>query len=228
MNKVFSKEILHWSGLPTLPWTSFSWSQWQDDSSSLLEKIESRADYPIFVKPASLGSSVGVSRSVNVKDLSSHIEAAFQYDDYVLCEQGIEAREIELSVVGNDNPEVSVPGEIIPSREFYSYEAKYIDQESELLIPASLSNDQVQKLQHLALVSFKALRLGGMARIDFLLNKSTKEIWINEVNTIPGFTRISMYPRLWEASGISYEILLDKLIQLGLEKYHRKQRFLTE
>ena len=228
MNKVFSKEILHWSGLPTLPWTSFSRSQWQDDSSSLLEKIESSADYPIFVKPANLGSSIGISKSAHTKDLSSHIEAAFQYDDHVLCEQGIEAREIELAVVGNDNPEVSVPGEIIPSREFYNYEAKYIDQESELLIPASLSHDQVHKLQHLALASFKTLRLGGMARIDFLLNKSTKEIWINEVNTIPGFTRISMYPRLWEASGISYKVLLDKLIQLGLEKYHCKQRFLTE
>jgi len=228
MNKICSKEILQWSGLPTLPWISLSQPQWQDNSDNMLKRIESQLDYPIFVKPANLGSSIGINKSKQRRDLAPHIEVAFQYDDYALCEQGIEAREIELSVLGNDHPEVSAAGEVVPCREFYSYEAKYIDEQSQLLIPAPLSEDQIQQVQQLALAAFEALQLEGMARIDCLLDKNTGDFWINEANTIPGFTRISMYPRLWEASGLSYGCLLDRLIELGLERHRRRKRLSVE
>lgn len=228
MNKICSKEILQWSDLPTLPWISFSQPRWRDNSDTILNRIEGQLDYPIFVKPANLGSSIGINKSKQRRDLASHIEVALQYDDYVLCEQGIEAREIELSVLGNDHPEVSVAGEVVPSSEFYDYEAKYIDEESQLLIPAPLSEDQAQQAQQWALAAFGALQLEGMARIDCLLETNTGKFWINEANTIPGFTRISMYPRLWEASGLSYGCLLDRLIELGLERHRRRGRLSVE
>jgi D-alanine-D-alanine ligase len=228
MNKICSKQILQQAGLPTLPCLSFSQSEWRENADALLERSEHQLHYPVFVKPANLGSSVGINKSKDREDLIQHVETGFRYDDHVLVEQGIEAREIEVSVLGNEQPRVSVAGEIIPSAEFYSYEAKYIDQSSQLLIPAPLSEDQMQRVQQLALRTFQVLQLEGMARVDFLMDKSTGDLWINEPNTIPGFTRISMYPKLWEASGLPYARLLDRLIELGLERHGRRSRFSVE
>jgi D-alanine-D-alanine ligase len=154
----------------------------------------------------------------------AHIDDAFRYDDFIVVEKGIEAREIELSVLGNLEPAVSVAGEIIPSREFYTYESKYIDKTSELLIPARLSTEEMKQVQELALATYRSLQLEGMARIDLLMDKQSGEFWVNEPNTIPGFTSISMYPKLWEASGLKYSELLDRLIDLGLERYGRRKR----
>ncbi len=225
MSKIHSKEVLRGAGLPVLPAGSLVQTQWQEDAEESLKRMEEELHYPVFVKPDNMGSSVGINKSRNREELSKHIDVAFRYDDRILVEQGIEAREIETAVLGNRQPEVSLVGEIIPSREFYSYQAKYRDQDSQLLIPAPLSEGQVQQIQELALNAFRALQLEGMARVDFLMDKDSDQLWVSEANTIPGFTEISMYPRLWEASGVGYPELLDKLIELGLERHSRRSRF---
>jgi len=225
MSKTHSKEVLRGAGLPVLPAGSLVQTQWQEDAQESLKRMEEELHYPVFVKPDNMGSSVGINKSRNREELSKHIDVAFRYDDRILVEQGIEAREIETAVLGNRQPEVSLVGEIIPSREFYSYQAKYRDQDSQLLIPAPLSEGQVQQIQELALNAFRALQLEGMARVDFLMDKDSDQLWVSEANTIPGFTEISMYPRLWEASGVGYPELLDKLIELGLERHSRRSRF---
>lgn len=227
MNKIHSKRILLESGLPVLPFVAVDRLEWQGERSSVLERAEKKLRYPMFVKPANLGSSVGVNKSKNREQLTGHIGLAFRYDEFILIEQGIEAREIETSVLGNLRARVSVAGEIVPSREFYSYEAKYLDNSSRLLIPAPLSEAEMRQVQELALQTYRALQLEGMARMDFLMDKQTRQFWVNEPNTIPGFTQISMYPKLWEASGLPYRQLLDELIELGLER-HRQRRFSTE
>ena len=228
MNKIHSKKILLEEGLPVLPFISIPQTEWQERAEDFLKLVAGKLHYPVFVKPANLGSSIGINKSASRDDLIQHIEAAFRYDDFILVEQGIEAREIETSVLGNSRPEVSIAGEIIPSREFYTYEAKYLDQGSQLLIPAPLSGKEMKRVQELSIATFKALQLEGMARIDFLMDKTTGQFWVSEPNTIPGFTHISMYPKLWEASGLSYPDLLDKLIDLGLERYRRRSRFSVE
>lgn len=225
MDKVHSKIILAASGLPVLPWFAFDRLCWTKDREDAVSRIESTAGaYPLFVKPANLGSSIGINKSKNRQALIAHIDEALKYDDFVLVEKGIEAREIEVSVLGNLDPQASVAGEIIPSREFYTYESKYEDDSSELVIPARLSDVQMGRVRRLALEAYRALQLEGMARVDFLMDKKTEELWVNEPNTIPGFTNISMYPKLWEASGLSYPVLLDRLIELGLERYQRRAR----
>ncbi len=224
MNKIHSKKILAGAGLPVLPWFSIDRLGWQKERDAMVARSESTAAYPLFIKPANLGSSIGINKSRNRADLVAHIEDAFRYDDFIVVEKGIEAREIEVSVLGNLEPTVSVAGEIIPSREFYTYESKYIDQTSELLIPAPLSSKEMKQVQELALATYLSLQLEGMARIDFLMDKQSGEFWVNEPNTIPGFTSISMYPKLWEASGLKYSDLLDRLIDLGLERYERRKR----
>ena len=228
LNKIHSNAILLDSDLPVLPYLSIHQAEWQDGAEDFLELLEKRLHYPVFVKPANLGSSVGINKSKDREELSEHIGVAFRYDDFIVIEEGIEAREIETAVLGNSQPEVSVAGEVIPSREFYSYDAKYHDQDSQLLIPAPLSEEQMQRVQELALAAFRALQLEGMARVDFLMDKNTGQFWVSEANTIPGFTDISMYPRLWEASGLPYPELLDKLIDLGLERHRRRSRFSVE
>ena len=225
MNKVHSKKILLQEGLPVLSFLSLTRNEWEEDKEDFLQSLARELSYPVFVKPANLGSSIGINRSANGEELLEHVEAALRYDDQAIVEQGIDAREIEVSVLGNHDLKISVAGEIIPSREFYSYEAKYLDQESQLLIPAPLSREEMGQVQDLALVTFRALKLEGMARIDFLMDRSTGQFWISEPNTIPGFTEISMYPRLWEASGLGYSQLLDTLIDLGLERQRRRSRF---
>jgi D-alanine-D-alanine ligase len=186
---------------------------------TVIEKVEKVGAYPLFVKPANLGSSVGVTKCRSRSDLAEGLMDAAQYDRRVLIERGIpNPREIEVSVLGNDQPTASVPGEIIPGADFYSYDAKYVLENSELVIPASLSADQVHTFRDLAVKAYQAVDAAGMARVDFLMEKETGKIYLNEINTIPGFTKISMYPKLWEASGLPYASLVDRLIDLALER----------
>ena len=228
MNKIHGKKILLQEGLPVLPFVSMTHGQWRDSPESCLELVAANLNCPVFVKPSNLGSSVGISKSTTPDQLATHIEAAFQYDDFILVEQGIDAREIETSVLGNHAPRVSTAGEIVPSREFYDYEAKYLDEGSQLLIPAPLDDSQLQQVRELSLATFKALQLEGMARVDLLMDRNTGQFWVNEPNTIPGFTRISMYPKLWEASGLTYAELLDELFELALDRHQRRLRLSVE
>ena len=190
-----------------------------------MARIESALGYPAFVKPANSGSSVGISKAHNRKELVAALRLAGRYDRRILVEQGIEgSHEIEVSVLGNDEPAASLPGEIISSNEFYDYDAKYVDGRSTAVIPAKLTPALRRKVMEYALRSYRAIDAAGMARIDFLVTKRTGKIYLNEINTIPGFTSISMYPKLWEASGISYARLLDRLIALALERHRAKNR----
>jgi len=183
----------------------------------------------VFVKPANLGSSVGISKAHNRKELGPAIEEAAKFDRKIVIEQGVggkkgKAREIECSVLGNDHPEASVAGEIVPSAEFYDYTAKYLDEGSQLIIPAKLSKAETKKVQQLAIRAFQAVDCAGLARVDFLMDPATRKVYLNEVNTMPGFTAISMYPKLWAASGLKYPDLIDRLIQLGLERHGEKKK----
>ena len=212
MDKDVMKRLLKEAGLPVTRFVALRHS----------DKIKQPFSYPVFVKPANLGSSVGVTKVHNRDELENAVNEAFKYDTKILVEEAVEGREVECSVLGNDNPIASIPGEVIPTHEFYSYEAKYIDENgASLIIPANLSDELVKETQKLAVAAFKTLEVSGMARVDFFLRKNGK-LLINEINTIPGFTKISMYPKLWEASGIPYYKLLDKLIELALEKKKEK------
>ncbi|HMM09631.1 MAG TPA: hypothetical protein PKA35_11015, partial [Paracoccus solventivorans] len=182
---------------------------------------------PVFVKPANLGSSVGVSKARDRQGLAAALDDAARYDRRLLVEKGIPAREIEVSVLGNEHPIASLPGEVVPGDEFYSYKDKYIDDAAQLLIPAPLGEALTERVRDLAVESFRAIDAAGLARCDFLLDRDTGEVWMNEINTIPGFTSISMYPKLWEATGIPYGELIDRLIQLALERHADKQRNAT-
>jgi D-alanine-D-alanine ligase len=182
----------------------------------------------VFVKPANLGSSVGISKAHDRKELGPAIEEAAKFDRKIVIEQGVggpkqKAREIECSVLGNDKPEASMPGEIVPSTEFYDYNAKYLDEGSQLIIPAKLSKDETKEVQLLAIGAFKAVDCAGLARVDFLMEPKSRKIYLNEINTMPGFTAISMYPKLWAASGVSYRDLIGRLIELGLERHGEKK-----
>ncbi len=228
MNKIYCKAILGQAGLPVLPARSCGVARWRREPEAFLVDVESHLAYPVFVKPANLGSSVGISRCDGSADLRESIERALTYDEWVLVEQGIEAREIEVSVLGSFEPRASVPGEIIPSDTFYSYEAKYLSGTSRLLIPAPLSAELADSIRGLALTVFSVLQMEGMARVDFLMDKHTGKVWVSEPNTIPGFTRISMYPKLWEASGLTYPRLLATLIDLAVERHARRSRLRVE
>lgn len=225
MNKIYSKRLFHDAGLPILPYLAGERSELETSYDAFLSRLENTIPYPLFVKPANMGSSVGVNKARNREELAGALQTALKFDDYVVVEEGIEAREIEVSVLGYLPPRVSTAGEIVPSREFYDYEAKYLDGTSRLLIPARLESSQMQMVQDLALAGYRCLQLEGMARMDFLMDRSTGALWLNEANTIPGFTEISMYPKLWEASGLPYPALLDDLIQQGFERHRRRNRF---
>ena len=224
MDKDVMKRLFRDAGLPVLPWELVLRKDWEKDPAGVRKRLEKRLRYPFFVKPANLGSSVGITKVHKPKELKAAMDLAAQYDRKILVEKGIDAREIECAVLGNDNPEASVPGEVIPINEFYDYEAKYIKEGSELLIPARLSPRQVKRVQELAVRAFKAIDCGGMGRVDFLLDRKSGRIFVMEINTIPGFTPISMYPKLWEASGLPYSKLLDRLIELALERHRDKTR----
>jgi D-alanine-D-alanine ligase len=203
-------------------------SAWENDPKKV-EKQVGKLKYPVFVKPANLGSSVGISKAHNKKELGPAIEEAAKFDRKIVIEQGVggnkdKAREIECSVLGNDEPVASVPGEIVPGKEFYDYTAKYVDEGSQLIIPAKLTKSETKKVQALAVAAFKAVDCSGLSRVDFLMDPKTRKIYLNEINTMPGFTSISMYPKLWAASGLPYADLIDKLIQLGIERHEDKKK----
>jgi D-alanine-D-alanine ligase len=219
MDKGLFKEVMRSKGIPTPESIIVLRSEIKNSMDTVIEKAEKVGAYPLFVKPANLGSSVGVTKCRSRSDLAEGLMDAAQYDRRVLIEQGIaNPREIEVSVLGNDQPAASVPGEIIPGADFYSYDAKYVLENSELVIPASLTTEQVHTFRDLAVKAYLAVDAAGMARVDFLMEKETGKIYLNEINTIPGFTKISMYPKLWEASGLPYASLVDRLIDLALER----------
>ena len=218
MDKGIFKDVMRANNIPVVDWFICTRKDIETDGNAVVSRAEKIAPYPLFIKPANLGSSVGISKAKNRADLLEGILDAARYDRRILIEKGVNAREIEVSVLGNENPRASVPGEIRPSDEFYSYNAKYVDGKSELFIPAPISEDLIKLVQDLAVKSYKAIDCAGLARVDFLLDRDTDELYLNEINTIPGFTAISMYPKLWEASGLSYAKLVDELIDLALER----------
>jgi len=224
MDKDVMKRLFRDAGLPVVPWELVLRRDWEQDPAGVRKRIEKRLRYPLFIKPANLGSSVGITKVHKPQELQAAMDLAAQYDRKILVEKAVDAREIECAVLGNDSPEASVPGEIIPVNEFYDYEAKYIKEGSELVIPARLSARQTKRVQELAVRAFKAIDCAGMGRVDFVLDRKTGRIFVMEINTIPGFTSISMYPKLWEASGVPYSKLLDRLIELALERHRDKIR----
>ncbi|HEX6971773.1 MAG TPA: D-alanine--D-alanine ligase family protein [Limnochordia bacterium] len=229
MDKALMKAILREAGLTVLDYLVVLRREVEQDPDAVRRRVESGFGYPCFVKPANLGSSVGVVKVHAAHELEPALRTAAQYDRKLLIEDAAEGcREIECSVLGNDDPIASVPGEVIPSREFYDYEAKYLDTGSQLIIPAPLSPQAAERVRSDAVRAFKAIDGAGMARVDFFVDRKTEAIYVNEVNTIPGFTPISMYPKLWEATGISYSELIDRLIQLALERHRDKERSRTQ
>ncbi len=225
MEKGVFKDVMIANHIPVVESVVVLRSEIEQDLESVIRRAESVSAYPLFVKPANLGSSVGVTKCRSRSDLAEGLMEAAQYDRRVLVERGVpNPREIEISVLGNDNPQASLPGEIIPGADFYSYDAKYVLDNSEFCIPAALSEAQAALIKELAVRAFKAIDGCGMARVDFLLDPKTGEIFLNELNTIPGFTKISMYPKLWEASGLPYASLIDRLIELALERKAERDR----
>jgi D-alanine-D-alanine ligase len=224
MDKDVAKRLLQFADIPVVPWITMHRYEWEADPAATQGKIEEQFEYPVFVKPATLGSSLGMSKVHAREELAPAITLAAEFAMKILVEKAISAREIEVSVLGNHQPEASVPGEIVPHREFYDYAAKYLEEGTQLLIPAELKTAQVKKFQGMAIAAFRALELSGMARVDFFMEKAAGKIYLNEVNTIPGFTSISMYPKLWEASGLPFRELIDRLITLALEQHAEKAR----
>ena len=229
MDKDIMKALFRAAGLPIVKHVTVLRSDWEANQTKVEKLVESKLKYPVFVKPANLGSSVGISKAHDRKELGPAIEEAAKFDRKIVIEQGVggrkqKAREIECSVLGNDKPEASLPGEIVPSTEFYDYNAKYLDEGSQLIIPAKLSKTETKEVQRLAVEAFKAVDCSGLARVDFLMEPKSRKIYLNEINTMPGFTAISMYPKLWAASGVSYSNLIGRLIQLGLERHEEKKK----
>ena len=224
MDKGIFKDVMRANGIATVESVIVLRSEIEADNEAVIRKVEKVAGYPLFVKPANLGSSVGITKCNNRADLGEGLLEAAAYDRRVLVERGLEAREIEVSVLGNDTPQASILGEVLPSREFYSYESKYVDGTSGLLIPAPLPAGVAEEIRAIAVKAYAAIDCAGMARVDFFLEKATGRVYLNELNTIPGFTSISMYPKLWEASGLPYPQLVDRLIQLALERKADRDR----
>ena len=224
MDKDVQKRLFEYAGLPIVPFVAVSRKEWEREPKRTLAKIQKALRYPLFVKPATLGSSVGMTRVAKAKELPAALNLAAEFALKIIVEKAVNAREIEVSVLGNDDPKASIPGEIVPHREYYDYTAKYLEEGTRLEIPAKLTRAQAKKIQEYAIRAFRAIDGTGMARADFFVDKKTSRIFINELNTIPGFTSISMYPKMWEASGISYKELIDRLIQLALELHAEKAR----
>jgi D-alanine--D-alanine ligase len=223
MDKITMKKIFAYEGLPQCVFRYFTRPQWEKDASFFIMECEVALGYPCFVKPANLGSSVGISKAKNRDELIAAVDFAFRFDRKVIVEEFVDAREIEVSVLGNDDPRTSVPGEIAPSNEFYDYKAKYVDGKSAIHIPANIPNKTAEAARDMALRAFLAIDGAGLSRVDFFLRKTDGRLFINEVNTMPGFTPISMYPLMWKESGLPYRDLLDKLIELALKRYADKQ-----
>jgi D-alanine-D-alanine ligase len=229
MDKDIMKSLFIAAGIPIVKHVTILRGAWEKDPKKVQKLVESKLTYPVFVKPANLGSSVGISKAHNRKELGPAVEEAAKFDRKIVIEQGVggkkeKAREIECAVLGNDEPAASVPGEIVPGKEFYDYTAKYVDEGSQLIIPAKLTKAETKKVQELAVAAFQAVDCSGLARVDFLMDPKTGKIFLNEINTMPGFTAISMYPKLWGASGLAYADLIDRLIQLGIERHEDKKK----
>ncbi|MCA9972261.1 MAG: D-alanine--D-alanine ligase [Anaerolineales bacterium] len=232
MDKAIFKHVMAAHGLPVLPWRLVTQAEWAKRPLAVLDALEAALPYPLFVKPANLGSSVGISKCGDRAALQAGLAEALAYDRRVVVEQGIAARELEISVLGNEEPVASVVGEIRPRREFYDYVAKYLaapdsDDYSELIIPADIDAALSDRLRAMALEAYRAIDCAGLGRVDLLLDQETGAVYVNEINTIPGFTRISMYPKLWEATGVSYPELLDRLVALAIERHEQKASLRT-
>jgi D-alanine-D-alanine ligase len=228
MDKAAMKLVFAAKGLPMCDYEVVLKRDWQRDERGVIQTLVHRLGFPVFVKPANLGSSVGISKAKHVAELREAMKLAAEFDRKIVVEAAVpQAREIECAVLGNDDPDASMPGEIIPSREFYDYQAKYLDDASRSIIPAQLTAAQTQEVRKLAIAAFKAIDCAGMARVDFLLAGDSGMLYLNEVNTIPGFTTISMYSKMWEASGLPYPKLIDRLIELAVERHTDKQQLRT-
>jgi D-alanine-D-alanine ligase len=229
MDKDIMKSLFRAAGLPIVKHVTILRSELESYSQKTQKTIERSLKYPVFVKPANLGSSVGISKVHERKELGPALAEAARFDRKIVVEQGVggkngKAREIECAVLGNDQPEASVAGEIVPSAEFYDYSAKYLDEGSQLIIPAKLTKSETKKVQELAIGAFRAVDCSGLGRVDFLMDPKSRKIYLNEINTMPGFTSISMYPKLWAASGVPYPELIERLIRLGIERHEEKKR----
>src|SRR5215467_864168 len=229
MDKDIMKSLFQAAGLPIVKHVTFLRGDWESAPKKIQKMVEKKLRYPVFVKPANLGSSVGISKAHDSRELGPAIEEAAKFDRKIVIEEGVggkknKAREIECAVLGNDKPEASIPGEIVPSAEFYDYSAKYLDEGSQLIIPARLNKAEAKRVQELAIAAFRAVDCSGLARVDFLIEPKLRKIYLNEINTMPGFTSISMYPKLWAATGISYSELIDRLIRLGIERHQEKKK----
>jgi D-alanine-D-alanine ligase len=231
MDKGIFKYVMVANGLPVLPWELVLKRDWLAGETAVLDRIEAALSYPVFTKPANLGSSVGISKCRSRAELKAGLDEAARHDRRIVVEQGINARELEVAVLGNEEPVASIAGEIRPRRDFYDYTAKYLadeDEQSDLLIPAELDEETAVTVRTLALKAYRAIDCGGLGRVDLLLDAGSGGLYLNEINTMPGFTRISMYPKLWEASGLPYPALLDRLIALALDRYEEKSNLQTE
>lgn len=224
MDKAFMKQAFAAVGLPQVDYVDFIGAEWKYEREQVLIDIEQLIGYPCFVKPANLGSSVGISKARNREELVTAVELALTYDRKVVIEQFVDAREIEVSVLGNDMPQASIPGEIISGHEFYDYKAKYTDGMSKMAIPAPIELELAEMIRSMAVEAYRALDCSGLARVDFFVRRSDMEVFINEANTMPGFTPFSMYPLMWKETGLPYRELLDQLIGLALERYEAKQQ----
>jgi len=224
MDKDVQKRLLQAAGIPVVPFVAVTGSAWDGDAADVLARAAALG-VPLFVKPANLGSSVGITKVNAIEELEAAVRTALEYDTKILIEKGIDGREIECAVLGNDEPQASVPGEICPRAEFYSYAAKYLDEHGAVLqIPADLTEAQTATVRALAVQIFRVLECAGMARVDFFLERGTDRLYANEINTIPGFTTVSMYPKMWEASGLSYRDLISRLIDLALQRHAQRSR----
>jgi len=215
------------AGLPIVHYLPITRRQYEQDPHAFIALVEERLGYPCFSKFANSGSSVGTTKAHNRSELVAGLRLAASFDRKLLVERAVEARELEVSVLGNDEPQASVVGEVVPAHEFYDYDAKYLDEGSRLLIPAPIDAGVAEEVRTLAVRAFQAVDVAGMARVDFFMQRTTGHILLNELNTIPGFTRISMYPKLWEASGLSYPSLIERLVELAIERFNDKQRSQT-
>ncbi len=222
MDKVMAKTVLDAHDIPQAKWLSFTETQADSDLDTCLTSVADELGFPCFVKPANMGSSIGVSRADDRDHLITALKTAFDYDELVVIEEAINGREIEIAALGNEEVQLSVPGEIVPGAEFYDYEDKYVDGAADLIIPAAIRQDDLEKMNDVAVAAYKALRVEGMARVDFLYEEGGRGPLLNELNTIPGFTPISMYPKLWEASGLGYADLIDRLVDLAIERHDRR------
>jgi D-alanine-D-alanine ligase len=227
MDKEVTKRLLHAAGLPVVPWALVRSGALRRDPDGTCRRVLSELAAPLFVKPANLGSSVGISHVESGDQLGAALAEASRYDDKILVERAVAAREIEVALLGNDPIEASVPGEIRTGHDFYDYEAKYVDEDTELFVPAPVSDAQSAELQRLAIAAVEVVEGRGLARVDFLMDRHNDEIFVNEVNSLPGFTEGSMYPKLWEATGLSYPALIDRLLELALERHRERSKLET-